>query len=1221
MKRHSQQGSALLVVLGFLSFMVVSAVAFAIWMRTERLPSSALRRSVANRYLVKAALAQAMSRVDDAVRSHAYPGAWNTNQQNMVYRDRNNCAYDWWESRVFMPPDPDGEGTTSGDPYSRYAPVTKTVSVLNLEALGYLPPAIANDVRLLARSSWAAKWDYFNFDAGRYAFCAVNVSDMLDISKMAADAPRTSAAASHPLSAGQKPPASRFSLAYLFRNSSTSQSDNFSNPSGMDQFDQCVHISPGQGEWATAPLVSLMDYNLSIGEQRIGNLWSPFVDLACGANNTRFLYEASGAAVPKVKGAERQPFVTSSWFPPSQLVKSDGTSSTPLDLSQNPPFPPGLVENDGANLQTVLDSTGSQKFWETMYLNSHALCILDQFTLFDYLDKNDVPVSLAMPCAERVPMLAALAPYNHPQVEFVPAAQPQEEAIDADHKRKIYETKIKITTSGMGLSSTLVFPFSGGKTPVGCTAQAFARLVFVGEAAGGGGGGGATASVTLRNNGFARNFRPLNDAEWSANVDEANQFKIEAGSSAGVLSHTPAENCLAVTLPSQDSASWTPPADMQSERDCWKDALLPFKDAGTLEKPILRRIEYYAIEKDAQGNVVGEKRDPQKPKDYYEIVLRPFDVNGELLSAIPEGEIDESTFNALRGQYTIRPYLVTWARVRQDGKTVDMVPATYEDDKAFNGIDNTGFAGPGSDDVNNYFLGNTPPTTPGQHAMPIMRFQSKMEFTYEQAAAGTAPTGNEWDYKSCYTIDPRFNWAPENWWFDPDDANPTGQKWYKAVFGNGLDDNNAILNMLVQDEFQGSVNKRGDRASDPFLFVSNLGYLQSVGELAFLPHLSDMKENGLAMSVLGDSRQDVDGNVHGGKLFDGAPREMATATPEQDKVALMPCAMAAWKSYQSFRTNPEGFEFGANLYRRGLVNGSQGFYVNPYTQSQEIMLAALANAPLNYWVAGTNYTAIGKTQMNTLDAGKNYMFNDGGNGVQFRGRDVNKVATFLRRRFEDLASMIEIPMGMSSTDLYVYQKVWEDMFDALDWGGKLDLTIENVYDDLMDYYNDGEANNKDYRQTYMQANGNGYSTLNHFARGGGKKGLGTGIRLDKNKAVHKDDFNLSADPLRGQYTGDTGDTSCYREFFDIDRMFLHSYWRDCFANRQQLFLIFVRAESTALGGAGEGTPAQQGGRAVALVWRDPEAPAQYDVQEREDTLYQERRHPHKMRILFYRQFD
>ena len=133
--------------------------------------------------------------------------------------------------------------------------------------------------------------------------------------------------------------------------------------------------------------------------------------------------------------------------------------------------------------------------------------------------------------------------------------------------------------------------------------------------------------------------------------------------------------------------------------------------------------------------------------------------------------------------------------------------------------------------------------------------------------------------------------------------------------------------------------------------------------------------------------------------------------------------------------------------------------------------------------------------------------------------------------------------------------------------------------------------------------------------------MSTGIRLNTDRVIHTDELDLYADPFRGHYAGNAGDTTCYNNLFDIDRMFLHSYWRDCFANRQQLFLIFVRAESTALGGAGEGTPAQQGGRAVALVWRDPEAPAQYDVQEREDSLYQAVRHPHKMRILFYRQFD
>ena len=1213
MNRHSQRGSALLIVLGFLSFMVVSAVAFAIWMRNERLPSSALRRNVANRYLVKAALAQAMSRVDDAIRSHAYPGAWYTNLQSMAYRDRNNCAYDWWESRVFMPPDPEGIGTTSGDPFSRYAPVTKTVSVLNLEALGYLPPAIANDVRLLSRSSWAAQWDYFNFDAGRYAFCAVNVSDLLDISKMAADAPRTSAAAAHAQSAGQKPPSSRFSLAYLLRDStSPNNDDNFSGVNGLSQFDQFVHTSPGQGEWTTAPLVSLMDYNLSVGDQKMGrNLWSPFVDLASGFNNTRYFYEVGKGAEngPKIKGAERQPFVTASWFPPSDddFAKSDGTSAKTLDLSQHQPFQPGTMKGGDHNMEYT-QTAENRVFWETMLNHGKAFCQMDQLTLLDYLDEDDVPLSLAMPCAERVPMITALAPVGDVSVEFVsPGATPSETVNEsATVRKKYYDTKIKIGFTGMGMSSTLLFPFKGGKTPVGCTAQAFARLVFVGEAAGGGG-----AAVTLRNSGFARNLRPLSEAEWTANVNQDSQFKLEAGSGSGVLSHTPVENCMLVTLPGQE-VSWTPPANIQQERDCWNDLQLQLKSESSLERTIIRKIEIYDVTPATQNQ--PEKETLRETK--YQIVLKPFDVNGNVI-AVPEGELDQTRFDEECAKYTIRPYFVTWTRVKQENKTVDMVPATYEDDKAFNSVDNTPLTHmPINNPLGNSNIVGDPANPSPQRAMPIMRFPGTLSFTFTDASSGAFNQQNQWAVKSCYAVDPRFNWAPENWWFDTADSNPTGQKWHDAVFNDG-----GILDKLAEDEIGGS--DRADRANDPFLFVSNLGYLQSVGELAFLPHLSDMLETGAEPNCVLGERKGASSN--NGSLYDGNPREMQTSTPDQSVLSSMPCALAAWKSYQSYRTNPKDntFEFGANLYRRGLVNGSQGFCINPYTQSQEVMLAALANTPLNYWVAGTNYTAQGqdKTEFTTFNTFKNYMFGDSGSGYsRMTGKDINKIATFLRHRFEDLASMIEIPQSMGDADRYVYQKVWEDMFDALDWGGVLDRTVQDVYNDLEDYYANGESNNKDYLDAY-QRGGNGYSDLNHFVRGGGKKAFGTSIRLHPDRAVHKEDFGRSADPLRGQYAGDTGDTSCWKNLHDVDRKFLHSYWRDCFGNRQQLFLIFVRAESTALGGTGEGTPAQQGGRAVALVWRDPVAPAQMDVQEREDGQYQRIRHPHKMRILFYRQFE
>ena len=69
-----RRGSALLIVLGFLSFMVVSAVAFSLWMRSERMPSSALKRAVGSRHLAKAALAEVISELDYAIQDDPYPG-------------------------------------------------------------------------------------------------------------------------------------------------------------------------------------------------------------------------------------------------------------------------------------------------------------------------------------------------------------------------------------------------------------------------------------------------------------------------------------------------------------------------------------------------------------------------------------------------------------------------------------------------------------------------------------------------------------------------------------------------------------------------------------------------------------------------------------------------------------------------------------------------------------------------------------------------------------------------------------------------------------------------------------------------------------------------------------------------------------------------------------------------------------------------------------------
>ena len=76
MMRPNKQGSALLIVLGFLSFMVVSAVAFSIFMRQGRLPSSFLRQRILARQLVKAGLAHAMSDIDAAIGDDPYPNEY-----------------------------------------------------------------------------------------------------------------------------------------------------------------------------------------------------------------------------------------------------------------------------------------------------------------------------------------------------------------------------------------------------------------------------------------------------------------------------------------------------------------------------------------------------------------------------------------------------------------------------------------------------------------------------------------------------------------------------------------------------------------------------------------------------------------------------------------------------------------------------------------------------------------------------------------------------------------------------------------------------------------------------------------------------------------------------------------------------------------------------------------------------------------------------------------
>ena len=512
MTTSRKSGSALLIVLGFLSFMVVSAVAFAIYMRAERMPSSALRRAVATRHLVHAALAEAIARVDDAVRGDPFPGLCDTNTDfsakgNFTYRDQRGQAMDVWQGRVFMPPDPLG-GTTTRE--TRFAPVTETVSVLTLEGLGYLPPGLVNDVRFLSRSSWAAQWQQLPFDAGRFAFCAVNVSDYFDVNRVWANRGRTSEAGG------------RLSLGYLFDPSfdptagnGASAGDVVNFAADADKFDRFVHTTRPSGDdkgndntqavsGNTTPYVSLLDYNLALGRNGGGSSLMPlFYNWIDRSSQASYYQEGSQQA----KSAARQPFVTES-------VSTNESWLVDLATAKGQPFyGRNLTPSQNVRVSDVVNYN-SEFFRQVFSAGSKLLSPLDYVTLYDYLDHDDIPLSLAAPCVERVPMVAAL----EQTVQFAPGpmpAKPGPTTAGGPNQPKTSITYFDVDRNWFqpGVLTTVVaFPFKHGKTRNNhlsggpFSVQALVRLFL------------APAGLNARSP-IAAQLRPQNEADWTKRED------------------------------------------------------------------------------------------------------------------------------------------------------------------------------------------------------------------------------------------------------------------------------------------------------------------------------------------------------------------------------------------------------------------------------------------------------------------------------------------------------------------------------------------------------------------------------------------------------------------------------------------------------------------------------------------------------------------------------
>ena len=313
MKDERRRGSALLIVLGMFSFMLVSAVSFSIYMRASRAPSSYVRRNASARQLVKSALARAIDEIDMAIGNDPFPGVGRNHYYGPRETDPNKSYYsrvtthgnrnDNWHGRVFTPLD---EVATKD-----------TVSTLTLEALGYLPPSLINEVRYWSRHTRTAKWHSLNYGLGRYAFTAVNVSDYFDLGALTG---KDNGDRRHYLNRSSAAHG-RVSPTYLFRGGNRDGKVDMDKGHGdADRFLKMLSEEPVGLSLNEVPLVSQMDYNLSYYSKNSSfALEPPFLGKSGG-------FMAGGGSKMSEEEAVRQMFLAGGW---------NGYSNVTYDVYEN----------------------------------------------------------------------------------------------------------------------------------------------------------------------------------------------------------------------------------------------------------------------------------------------------------------------------------------------------------------------------------------------------------------------------------------------------------------------------------------------------------------------------------------------------------------------------------------------------------------------------------------------------------------------------------------------------------------------------------------------------------------------------------------------------------------------------------------------------------------------------------------------------------------------
>ena len=907
----NRRGSALLIVLGVLSFLVVSAVAFSAFMRRARMPSSYLRRVVASRQLAKAALAEAVDQIDRAVANGVHPGIGG-NAQNT------------WRNRVFFK----GEDEQS---------VVETAPTLTLEGIAYIPPPLVNEARYWSRKTPTAAWQSIPYDIGRFAYCAIDVSDYFDVNRLVADYPRSSAANR------------RVTIAHLFEDV-----NHRSAPSGADAWDKFMEqfreiddetLAIKFDSSSKIPLVSMADFNLALADKgSVGKFKSPFVE---------YIKNAGASFYPGNSGAELEmyssmTFVADGWFPQSKQTSGSSSGGSQnqkkYDLSDGryQPFQMANLQKDRMKLsQALLFSGMNKQSGETYDLWSSRLGGLGCAALADYLDADRTPISLAVPTTERVPMICGISPQlGSGQFKVLCEGhdkEPVEKSRQGDLQRTV-EATVKWTIDGSGL----VKAFAQGRV------QALAVYPFLHKEDG---------EPSFELDGQFSLFFSSEDMRLRTGGSDVLHLAQNQVQDSAIDSAT---GVIRVKLPKGNPSPKTLSqgvADTQEDA-VWDSGMALTLSSGSQLATELAGAGHELLKVVYTWQQSRETKDDQwKPSlsDIMDDPSRASDVQATCgLPALKRDGTVDSDFTANLSQNVknanwskeLKMNAAVWLRVvnKTENKVVDMVPASVLDDK----IQNPSSSDP--DPRAGYLL----EASGGGSGLryPLMRFDTGVTFSFgvkkllEMAENATAQD-IEITPKAALVGDPRFNHAPEHW-HRHDSQELSAQEWLNDI-----------------KDIQG-----GEHDSDIFLATSDAGYLQSVYELAFIPRFSNLA-TGSSGSITGDYQDPTGANF----------ASLAAKGSERNRRIM-------WTSYDPIDLDETAFN------DLPFTSEGTGMKVNPYSDSTNVLMAAFANTPLDWRRASTNVMdgAQDYAGMDVSSFNKKYAWNNYSDGGAFDWEDLEKIA-------------------------------------------------------------------------------------------------------------------------------------------------------------------------------------------------------------------------------------